>query len=303
MVRGSAAREETIMSLGSWSSVLCCVVGVLIAQRAEGAVPEPSVDDRAWSDFLGWLQTAPQASGPAEILNGYRAAVRSRGGPPAEADAQLGVVMRLMRERTDAWVIIFRNVYGSRTPNFSVAPSPLLLSAIEGRRPGLALDVGMGQGRNAVALAQQGWQVTGFDISDEGLALAKAGAAQAGVSIEAVRARDDQFDYGVAKWDLIAVIYGPGSIADARFVERLHSALKPGGIVVVESFASPRTAPVRRPVDIDPADLLRAFSAFRLLRFEDVDGTSEWDPQTTPLVRMVAQKRPGPPAPGRPPGP
>lgn len=281
------------MSLGSWARVLCCVVGVVVAQGAAGADTARSPDDRAWSDFLEWLKTAPQASGPAEILNGYRAAVRSRGGPAAEADAQLGTVMRLMRERTDAWVIIFRNVYGSKTPNFSVAPSPLLMSAVDGRRPGRALDVGMGQGRNAVALAQKGWQVTGFDISDEGLALAKAGATQAGVSIQAVMARDDQFDYGVAQWDLIAVIYGPGSIADARFVERLHAALKPGGIVVVESFASPKAAPLRRPVDIDPTDLLRAFATFRLLRFEDADGTSEWDPQTTPLVRMVAQKRPG----------
>lgn len=48
----------------------------------------------------------------------------------------------------------------------------------------------------------------------------------------------------------------------------------------------------RRPVDIDPVDRLKAFAGFRLLRFEDADGISEWDPQPTPLVRMVAQKRP-----------
>ena len=60
---------------------------------------------------------------------------------------------------------------------------------------------------------------------------------------------------------------------------------------MVESFASQKTAARRRPVDIDPADLLEAFGAFRLLRFEDVDGVSEWDPQTTGLVRMIAQKR------------
>jgi SAM-dependent methyltransferase len=188
--------------------------------------------------------------------------------------------------------LIFRNVYGSTTPNFSVAPSPLLMAAIAGRPAGTALDIGMGQGRNAVALARNGWTVTGFDISDEGLALAKANAALAGVTIAAVNARDDEFDYGIARWDLIAVIYGPGRIADDRFVERLHAALKPGGLVVVESFASPKSAAVRRPVDIDPTDLLHAFAAFRLLTFEDADGVSEWDPQLTPLVRMVAQKRP-----------
>ena len=127
--------------------------------------------------------------------------------------------------------------------------------------------------------------------SAEGLAVAKAQAARAGVKLTAVQQDDQHFDYGIAQWDLIAVIYGPGSIADPAFVARLDRSLKPGGLVVVESFASPKSAARRRPVDIDPADLLKAFAAFRFLRFEDVDGRSEWDPQTTTLVRMVAQKR------------
>lgn len=249
-------------------------------------------DDRAWSDFLQWLKSAPPANGPLEILNGYRAAVQARGLPAAESDRQLTTVMRLMRDRTDAWSLIFDNIYASRTPNFSTAPSPLLMAAIEGRSPGRALDVGMGQGRNAVALAKRGWDVTGIDISEEGLAVAKANATIAGVSLKAVRASDGQFDYGHEQWDLIAFVYGPGSTANDAFVQRLHDALKPGGIVVVESFASPASAGRRRPVDIDPADLLRTFAKFRLLRFEDADGVSEWDPQTTSLVRMIAQKRP-----------
>ena len=33
-------------------------------------------------------------------------------------------------------------------------------------KPGTALDVGMGQGRNALFLARQGWDVTGFDVCD-----------------------------------------------------------------------------------------------------------------------------------------
>jgi SAM-dependent methyltransferase len=149
----------------------------------------------------------------------------------------------------------------------------------------------MGQGRNAVALARKGWDVTGIDMSAEGLAVSKANAALAGVTITAVHSSDKAFDYGRDRWDLIAVIYGPDSTTDEGFVQRLQEALRPGGIVVVESFASPRGATRRRPVDIDPADLLRAFAGFRLLRFEDADGVSEWDPQPTALVRMIAQKR------------
>lgn len=148
----------------------------------------------------------------------------------------------------------------------------------------------MGQGRNAVGLAVKGWTVTGFDVSAEGLAVARAQAARAGVAITAVQDSDDRFDAGTNQWDLIAVIYGPGSIADPAYVARLERSLKPGALVVVESFASDRTAAQRRPVDIDPADLRRAFSGFQMLRFEDGPAVSDWDPQTTRLVRMVAQK-------------
>jgi methylase of polypeptide subunit release factors len=43
----------------------------------------------------------------------------------------------------------------------------------QGRKPGTALDWGMGQGRNAIYLAGQGWDVTGVDISDVAVEQAK----------------------------------------------------------------------------------------------------------------------------------
>lgn len=251
-----------------------------------------STDDLAWQRFLVWLRAAPPANGPLEILQGFQAALVAQGRPPADAGREIGVVLRLMRERNDAWPLMFDKIYASPTPNFATTPNALLMSAVARRTPGRALDIGMGQGRNAVALAVKGWTVTGFDVSAEGLAVAKAQAARAGVALTVVQESDDRFDVGTSQWDLIAVIYGPGSIADPAFVATLLRALRPGGVVVVESFASDRTAAQRRPVDIDPADLLRAFSSFRILHFEDTEGVSDWDPQTTRLVRLVAQKKP-----------
>jgi len=252
---------------------------------------QPSNDDAVWQSFVTWLRSAPSANGPLELLQGFVKASVAKGTTPADAERELNTVLRLMRDRNDAWPLMFDKIYASATPNFSTKPNALLMAAVEGRPAGRALDVGMGQGRNAVALAGRGWTVTGFDVSAEGLAVSKAQAARAGVNLTAVQQDDQHFDYGTAQWDLIAVIYGPGSIADPDLVARLDRSLKPGGLVVVESFASPKTAARRRPVDIDPADLLKAFGAFRLLRFEDADGVSEWDPQTTGLVRMIAQKR------------
>jgi SAM-dependent methyltransferase len=255
------------------------------------AVAAQSPDDGAWKEFLAWLQVAPPASGVLEIIQGYQRDLRSKGIDPLEADRRLNSVLRLMRERTDAWPLMFDRIYASPTPNFSTKPNALLMAAIEGRGPGRALDVGMGQGRNAIALAARGWQVTGFDVSAEGLAVAKAEAARHHVTITVVQQGDAEFDYGVNQWDLIAIVYGPGAVERPDYVERLSRALRPGGLVVVESFASDTHAARRRPVDIDPSLLLKAFATFRILRFEDTDGVTDWDPQSTTLVRLVAQKR------------
>jgi SAM-dependent methyltransferase len=196
-----------------------------------------------------------------------------------------------MRVRPDAWPLMFDKIYRSAAPRFNPAPNALLLAAIAGRPPGRALEVAMGQGRNAVALAQAGWDVTGLDVSPEGLAIAAGQAARAGVALRTVEAPFDRFDYGLAQWDLIAVIYGPGAIATPPYAARLRQALTPGGVVVVESFASPAASPNRRPVDIDPMDLLAAFEGCRIRRFEDTDEVTDWTPQTTSLVRLIAENR------------
>ena len=63
----------------------------------------------------------------------------------------------------DEWNAVYRE-----GKEFNPAPNKFLVEMVKGRKPGLALDVAMGQGRNALYLASQGWRVTGIDISDEG---------------------------------------------------------------------------------------------------------------------------------------
>ncbi len=247
-----------------------------------------SGDEAVWTDYLAWLRQAVDLDDPAEVFRAYGRTLHARG--IADPTAHLGVVLRLMRQRPDAWPLMFDKIFRSAAPRFLPAPNALLLDAIAGRMPGRALEIAMGQGRNAIALAAAGWQVTGFDVSPEGLAIAATGAARAGVALATHLDSVDRFDYGEAQWDLIAVIYGPGVIAQPAYARRLIGALRRGGIVVVESFASPVAAANRRPVDIDPADLLQAFAGCRIRRFEDTDGLTDWTPQTTSLVRLVAER-------------
>ena len=101
-----------------------------------------------------------------------------------------------------------------------------------GVKPGRSLDVGMGQGRNTIYLAQQGWDSVGFDPADRAVADAQERAKALGVKITAIVARDTNFDWGESQWDLIVLSY----VGAREFVDEVTRALRPGGMVVVEAF-------------------------------------------------------------------
>ena len=249
-------------------------------------------DEATWRKFLEWVPTVPPSDNPGNLLRQFQMHLVKSGASAAEAASSQAVVMKMMKVSPDGWQIIFNRIYASKTPGFSTRPNALLVSAVEGRAPGRSLDVGMGQGRNSVFLALRGWEATGFDVSDEGLAVARRNAEAAGVRINAVRKSNGEFDFGTAQWDLIVITYEPFPVTDSRYVARIAQALKPGGLVVIESFASDATAAVRKPVDIDPGELLPAFqNGFRILHFEDTMAVPDWDPGKTRLVRLVAEKR------------
>ena len=149
---------------------------------------------------------------------------------------------------------------------FNRQPSRLLVEAIRGRQPGRALDLGMGEGRNTIYLAQQGWQATGVDLADVGVAQAKARAAELHVNLTALVDDLDRYDFGKGQWDLITLFYmhawyHGGKPASPK---RLMAALKPGGLLVTEGFAG------TEKFMFQPNELLCDFSDLRVLRYEDV---------------------------------
>jgi SAM-dependent methyltransferase len=248
-------------------------------------------DEAIWQLFTEWLPSSPPVDGPKELFDQYRSRLVANGTSAADADQQLVVIRRLHRERPDAWRIMFNNIYKSDTPGFSTQPNALLVATVEGRRPGRALDVGMGQGRNSVFLALKGWDVTGFDMSDEGLAIAQRNAKRAGVPLNAIRETDEAFDYGADQWDLIVFMYEPFSITSSAYVDRLRKSLKVRGIIVIESYGEDAATPDQPPTAIDPDRLLSALQQFRILRFEDTVALADWGQNKRRLVRMVAEKR------------
>ena len=95
------------------------------------------------------------------------------------------------------------NIVLTSNKQFNTEPNRFLVRMLERLEPGKALDVGMGQGRNAIYLAQQGWDVTGFDPAVFALQAADQRASELGVKLNIVVAGEEDFNWGEEQWDLI----------------------------------------------------------------------------------------------------
>lgn len=90
---------------------------------------------------------------------------------------------------------------------WSAAPNRFVVSELTGMPPGLALDLGTGEGRNAVWLAEQGWKVTGLDFSQVGLDKARRLAASRGVNVTWAAQDLTELRPGPVKYDLVLICY------------------------------------------------------------------------------------------------
>jgi SAM-dependent methyltransferase len=227
--------------------------------------------------FLTWWKEPPNAALKWDAaIEKYRGKLRAEG--LSESDTAKTISIISARDEGTFYDRIF-----AEAPKFKTTPSALLVEAVRSLPPGKALDVGMGQGRNSIYLAQKGWDVTGFDVSKVGLTEAQRLAAAAGIKIHAILASDEEFDFGVSRWDLIAILYP----IEKRSVYRVRTALKPGGIVVVE--CSHKEA-ANAPFEFETNELLKIFDGFRILKYEDATGMHEWTGKEVRMVRLIAQK-------------
>ncbi len=113
-------------------------------------------------------------------------------------------------------------------------PNAFLVETVRTLRPGKALDIGIGEGRNSIFLAQQGWEVTGVDLSDVGIAKANEHARRIGVRVNAKVQDISRFELGAGQWDLVCLLYFVIDESMNNLHQRIHASLKPGGLVIVE---------------------------------------------------------------------
>lgn len=242
-------------------------------------------EQQAFQHFVAWYKTYTGSPMPPDVLRAYSTKLAADGLSPDEVKTRIADVQKLAAESPGEMLTVhFNNVFARHTDLFRNDANQFLARMCRDWKPGKALDAGMGQGRNSVYLAQQGWDVTGYDISDEGLASARRNAEKAGVKINAIQSSHQQFDFGKAQWDLIVMTYSFVNMQDIAFQQKVRESLKPGGIVLVEQANAGGTG--KGPKNA----LFTTFQDMRVLYYEDAVDTAEWGFMKQRIGRIVAQK-------------
>ncbi len=128
--------------------------------------------------------------------------------------------------------------YGSRSQLWSGNPNPHLITQIAELKAGRALDVGCGEGADAIWLAQRGWQVTAVDVSTVALARGARHAAKAGVDVmgRIVWRHENVLTWGPEpeSFDLISsqFMQMPPELRVSLF-RRLADGVAPGGTLLI----------------------------------------------------------------------
>ncbi len=174
--------------------------------------------------------------------------------------------------------------YRSQAALWSGNPNGHLVAEVDGLAPGTALDVGAGEGADAIWLAGRGWQVTAVDISTVALERAAEHAVQAGADIAGriVWLHHDLTDWRPAQdhYDLVSAQYMhlPPAPREVLF-GRLASAVAPGGTLLI--------------VGHHPSDMQTAMPRPQMpeLYFTGDDIARQLDPDQWDIVKNAAAPR------------
>lgn len=131
--------------------------------------------------------------------------------------------------------------YAAQPLLWNVDPGPFLGGEVGGRAPGRALDLGAGEGRIALWLAERGWAVTAVDFSDVALERGRHRVEEAGTpgAVEWVCADLTTYEPPPGPFDLVLLLFVHLPAAERRRILRLAAgALRPHGLALVVGYDS-----------------------------------------------------------------
>lgn len=182
-------------------------------------------------------------------------------GPPTKG---VPVVVGVVTDDRDRW----NERYEDREFDSTDDPVPALERRIESLPDGRALDVATGTGRNALFLADRGYDVDAVDVSDAALERARERAADRGVDANWIRTDLADFDPGRGRYDVITVSF----FAALEHLPDLKDALAPDGVLIYEHHlrsSDPVAGPSSDRYRYRSNDLLRACLDLTILSYEE----------------------------------
>ncbi len=154
---------------------------------------------------------------------------------------------------------------------------------------GKALVMAMGEGRNAVFLAGNGFDVDGCDVSEKAIEKARLFSQESGVMLNAFVADLEEYKIPVNTYDLITCFY----YTQRDLIPQIKAGLKKGGMVMVETYSMDQLNYGKNaPGPKNPAyllkhnELLDFFRDFRILYYREGEIA-----EMKSVVSLIAQKR------------
>jgi tellurite methyltransferase len=204
-----------------------------------------------------------------------------------------------MSSRTD-----YEEYYASEGYYWGTEPAELcheLIRLLPPAKGVKVLDIGCGEGKDAVFMAKQGYEVTAFDITDNGIAKTKRMAKENGVEVNAFIADINDFEIE----DMFDIIYSTGTIQYLdedkipAFFKKVQRMTKPNGLNWFNVFVDKPFIPL--PPDWDRYEQLwpsgKMFTYYPEWKFERIDETifechSSGVPHLHCMDVLVARKEP-----------
>lgn len=136
------------------------------------------------------------------------------------------------------WLDRWNNRYENPEYAYGTQPNIFLQDQLADLKVGRILFPAEGEGRNAVYAATRGWEVSAFDISEQGRNKGLQLAEQHGVAIHYEVGELPDMDYVADSFDAVALIFAhfPSSIK-SDYHRRIAKMLKPGGVLIFEAFS------------------------------------------------------------------
>ncbi|MFF1442049.1 class I SAM-dependent methyltransferase [Streptomyces sp. NPDC058295] len=174
------------------------------------------------------------------------------------------------------------NRYADRQQLWSGRPNAALVAEVAGLTPGRVLDVGCGEGADAVWLARAGWDVTALEVSGVALERAAGHARDAGLTVRWVHAALAEAPLPPASFDLVSAQY-PALLRtpDAAAERALLGAVAPGGVLLLVHHAG-MDAQQAHDSGFDPADYVWPSMVAALLDHDWVVEVNEQRPRVAP---------------------